>query len=59
MHGLSAGQAVVQMAKGRVSKREYAIKFYVSQAEFEQEAALYERGCASTSGSLAQFLPQV
>ena len=56
---MRAGQAVVQMARGQRDKREYALKFFVSRAAFDAEAALYAQGRSSATGGLAQFLPQV
>jgi hypothetical protein len=53
--GLSAGQAIVQMAKCWHSGREYAMKFYISKLAFAAEQALY----LDPSNSLTQFLPRV
>jgi hypothetical protein len=49
---------VVQMAKAKYDRREYAIKFFVSNQAFESEKALYSCDGAHAS-ALAQFLPNV
>lgn len=37
------GQGIVQPARGRYDKEEYAIKFFLNRASFEREEALYLR----------------
>lgn len=37
----SVGQAVVQFARGRTDRADYAIKFFLDEAAFQAEAALY------------------
>ena len=54
-----AGQAVVQMAKGRHDGVEYAIKFYVSRSAFKAEMGLYSQRTSKHASGLGQFLPQV
>ena len=54
-----AGQAVVQMARGKNDGVEYAIKFYVSRAAFEAERGLYSQRTSTQATGLAQFLPKV
>ena len=56
---IRAGQAVVQMAKSRHNRLEYAIKFYLSQAAFEAEVELYGTRGGAPASPLAQFLPLV
>jgi hypothetical protein len=50
---VSAGQAVVQFAYGKLDKQDYAVKFFLSRKAFEAEEALYRHT------TLGQFLPQV
>lgn len=56
---LYAGQAVVQMARGKNDRLDYAIKFFVSQDAFESELAMYGQGSGAPAGVLSQFLPRV
>jgi hypothetical protein len=58
-YGRCAGQAVVQMAKSKHDRLEYAIKFFVSRAAFDVEQAMYGQGSGAHSCGLAQFLPKV
>ena len=48
-----AGQAVVQFATDRLSKEEFAVKFFIHRAAFEHEAAQYQ----SPDSPFKQFLP--
>jgi hypothetical protein len=51
---LSAGQAIVQMARSRVNGLEYAIKFFISKGAFEAERDLY----TNPGKPFGPFLPQ-
>jgi hypothetical protein len=53
---VAVGQAIVQMARSRLSGHEYAIKFFLCPEAFKAESALYQDGC---SNPLCQFLPLV
>jgi hypothetical protein len=57
--GRCAGQAVVQMARGKHDRREYAIKFFASRQGFDVEHTLYCSGSQAQASELAQFLPKV
>jgi hypothetical protein len=54
-----AGQAVVQMARGKHDRRDYAIKFFAYRQGFHAEHALYCSGSQAQASELAQFLPKV
>lgn len=54
-----AGQAVVQMARSKMTGLEYAIKFFVSVTAYKVECGMYRRGSGVQDSELAQFLPQV
>jgi hypothetical protein len=54
-----AGQAVVQMARGKHDRRDYAIKFFASRQGFDAEHPLYRSGSQVQASELAQFLPKV
>jgi hypothetical protein len=45
---------VVQFSRDRLSRLEYAAKFFISQAAFNDEAALY----SDASSALGRFLPR-
>lgn len=47
------------MAVNKSSREEYAIKFFVDRAAFDQEVGLYARDSDDTSQHVSQFLPQV
>lgn len=51
----TAGQSVVQMAENRSTRDQFALKFFLSEAAFIQERALY----LDPSSPLGQFLPQL
>ena len=53
--GRRAGQAVIQFAKDRRNGQVYALKFFLSQTAFADEAALY----TDRSSPLGFFLPQL
>lgn len=54
-HGTGAGQAIVQMAHSwRDYRQEWAIKFFMSKADFKTELPQY-----SNDNPLKRFLPQV
>lgn len=53
------GQAIVQMAMSKTTRLEYAIKFFLSAAGFNEERGLYRQGSGITGGNFAQFLPKV
>jgi hypothetical protein len=55
--GGGAGQAVVQMAKGKHDRQEYAIKFFLNRDYFNVEEGMYTRGAQGSP--LSQFLPRV
>lgn len=54
-----AGQGIVQMARHCRTRKEYAIKFYVSGKAFEEERGMYSPDSGSQGADLCQFLPQV
>jgi hypothetical protein len=54
-----AGQALVQMAKGKHDRQEYAIKFFLTQNGFDAEHEMYRSGSDAQVSDLAQFLPKV
>lgn len=45
MFGCCAGQSVVQIVECGWPREEYAIKFFLTRAAFENEADLYRSGC--------------
>lgn len=53
------GQAVVQMAVRDGTMEQYAIKFFLSAAAYNEEHGLYRQGSGAQGGDLAQFLPKV
>jgi hypothetical protein len=53
MHGVGAGQAVVQFARSRYGQDMYAIKFFISPRDFASEMAIY------TDSPLGQLLPRL
>lgn len=52
--GVLAGQSVVQIAEDIYTQQQYAVKFFLSQQAFEQEALLYE----DPTQPLGRFLPE-
>ena len=47
------------MAKSKHKSLQYAIKFYLSQAAFQAEVALYGSSGSARSSTIAKFLPLV
>ena len=47
------------MAKSKHNSLQYAIKFYLSQAAFQAEVALYGSSGSARSSTIAKFLPLV
>jgi hypothetical protein len=50
---------VVQMAKGKHDRREYAVKFFLTRKAFDAEHALYWGSSGAQASVVARFLPKV
>lgn len=41
------------------TNEQFAIKFFLSEAAYKEEIALYQKGRGTRGGQISQFLPQV
>lgn len=52
---VTAGQGVIQFAVDKLNRLDYAIKFFCTEANFQDEAAQY----TNTESPIQQFLPRI